>query len=97
MRAGSPWKWTRSCGHLDPAVQRLVLREQLQHRLVGLVDVGRLAGERGPAEGALALAEEGADVGGDEAGEVEGAVVPGEPGLAADGVAVIEDLGAGCP
>src|SRR5690606_39352223 len=35
------------------------------------------------------------DVGGDEAGEGERPVVAGEPGLAADGVAVVEDLGAG--
>src|SRR5262249_35349689 len=31
----------------------------------------------------------------DKAGEVEGPLVPGELGLAADGVAVVEDLGSG--
>lgn len=58
------------------------------------MDVRGLAGQGRPAEGALALAEEGPDVGGDEAGEGEGAVVAGQLGLAADGVAVVEDLGA---
>ena len=39
---------------------------------VGLVDVLRVAGERDPAERALALAEQRPDVGRHEAGEVEG-------------------------
>src|SRR4029077_16971071 len=62
---------------------------------VGGRDVLRVAGQRGPAERALALAEKRADIGRNEAGEVEG---PGEPGqfrLAADRVAVVEHLGAG--
>src|SRR5690606_15203641 len=56
-------------GHADPAGQRLVLGEEVEDRPVGPRDVGRVAGEGGPAEGALALAEQRADVGGDEAGE----------------------------
>ena len=55
----------------------------------------RVAGQHGPAERALALAEQRPDVGGDEAGEVEGPGVPGQFGLAADGVAVVEHLGSG--
>ena len=42
-------------------------------------------GERRPAERALALAEEGPDVGGDEAGVVEGALEAAELGLARGG------------
>ena len=50
IRAGSPWKWTFSLRLLDPARQRLVLGEGLQHRVVGDGDVGRIARERRPAE-----------------------------------------------
>lgn len=82
-------------GQLDPAGQRLVLREEVEDGAVGVVDVGGVAGQRRPAEGALALAEQRADVGRDEAGEGEGPLVAGELRLAADGVAVVEDLGAG--
>ena len=74
--------------------QRLVLREQVEHRLVGAGDVLRVAGQRRPAERALALAEQRPDVGRDEAGEVERARVAGQLRLAADRVAVVEDLGA---
>lgn len=80
---------------LDPAVQRLVLGEEVEDGLVGLGDVLRVAGERRPAEWALALAEQRPDVRGDEPGEGEGPVVARQPGLAADRVAVVEDLGAG--
>jgi hypothetical protein len=78
-----------------PPGEGLVLRELLEDGLVGRGDVLRVAGQRGPAERALALAEQRADVGGDEAGEVEGPFVAGQQGLAADRVAVVEDLGAG--
>src|SRR6476620_9861364 len=79
----------------DPLVQALVVREELEHGPVGRSDVTRVARERGPAERALALAEERADVGGHEARELEGAVVAALTGLVADRVAVVEDLGAG--
>lgn len=81
-------------GQLDPAGQRLVLREEVEDGAVGAVDVAWVAGQRRPAEGAPALAEQRADVGGDEAGEGEGPLVARELRLAADGVAVVEDLGA---
>ena len=78
----------------DPAAQVLVLGEQLEDRAVGRGDVGRVAGERGPAERPLALGEERPDVRGHEPGEVEGALVAAELRLGADRVAVVEDLGA---
>lgn len=84
-------------GQLDPAGQRLILGEEVEDRLVGGGDVPGVAGQRGPAERALALGEQRPDIGGDEAGEGEGPLVSGELGLAADRVAVVEDLGAGCP
>ena len=78
----------------DPAVERLVVGEELEHGPVGRGDVGGVAGERDPAERALALAEERADVGGHEAGELPRPRVAAELGLGADRVAVVEDLGA---
>jgi hypothetical protein len=54
----------------------LVLREEIQDGLVGDADVLGVAAERHPAEGAFALAEERADVGGHEAGIGEGILTP---------------------
>ena len=82
-------------GAADPLVQLLVVGEEVEHGAVGGGDVLGVAGERGPAERALALAEQRADVGRHEAGEVEGALAAALAGLVADRVAVVEDLGAG--
>ena len=94
MRAGRPWNWTFSAAIFIQRAQRLVLREQVEHGLVGGGDVGRIARQRGPAERPAALAEQRPDVGGDEAGVVEGALVAAELRLGAQRVAVVEDLGA---
>ena len=81
-------------GHRDPAAQRLVLREELQDGPVGPPDVVGVARQGGPAEGALALAEERPDEGGHEAREVEGVGHAGRLGLRPDVVAVVEGHGA---
>ena len=44
-------------GHLDPAAQPGVVREELEDRPVGPEDVGRVAGQRDPPERPAALAE----------------------------------------
>ena len=85
MRAGSPWKWTRSAGQPQPAVQGRRSRGRARSGPRSVAgDVGGVAGEGDPAEGALALAEEGADEGRDEAGEGEGVGErrPGRPARA---------------
>ena len=82
-------------GHADPARERLVLREELEHGLVGALDVRRITGQRHPAERALALAEQRPDEGGHEAREVEGVGDAGGLRLGADVVAVVEGDGAG--
>ena len=81
-------------GQADPAGQPLVVGELLEHGPVGGGDVGRIARQRDPAERALALAEQRADVGGQEAGVGERAVEAAELGLGAQAVAVVEHLGA---
>ena len=78
-----------------PLLQPVVVGEQVHHGLVGGGDVLRVARQRRPAERALALAEQRPDVGRHEAGELEGPLVAALPGLVADRVAVVEDLGAG--
>src|SRR5262245_23559507 len=45
----------------DPSAERLVAGEHLQREIVGRVDVGRLARQRGPTERTFALAKERAD------------------------------------
>ena len=82
-------------GKAHPALQVVVVREQFPHGPVGGVDVPGVTGQRDPAERALALAEQRPDVGGHETGEIEGTLVAAELRLAADRVAVVEDLGAG--
>jgi len=76
-------------------MERLVVGEQLQHRLVGRGECRRVAGERSPAKRAFALAEERPDVGGHEPRELPSAHVAAQLGLSANRVAVVEDLGAG--
>src|SRR5690625_6241548 len=75
-------------GGVEPAMEVLVVREQLLQGPVGDCDVLGVAGQRHPAEGAESLAEQGTDVGGHEAWELEGAIVAGVAGLVADRVAV---------
>ena len=72
MRAGRPWKWMRSRAMSSQVMQMRVVRHQLLHLGVGPVDVLGVARQRRPAERADAAAEQRADIGGHEAGEVEG-------------------------
>ncbi len=58
--------------HVEPVVEVRVVGDQLLHLGVGLVDVLGIARERRPAERADAAAEQRADIGGHEAGKVEG-------------------------
>ncbi len=76
---------------VNPAHQRVVVSEHLERGLVGHADVVRIAGERGPAERSLAFAEEGPDVFGHEAGDIERVRDAGQLRLRADVVAVVED------
>jgi hypothetical protein len=57
--------------HVEPAVQVLVVGEELFHLRVGLADVFRVAAQRHPAERPDALAEQRAHIGGHKAGEVK--------------------------
>ena len=72
MRAGRPWKRMRSRAMSSQRCRWRVVRQQLLHLGVGAVDVLRVARQRRPAERADAAAEQRADVGRHEAGEVEG-------------------------
>ena len=58
--------------HLEPALQQLILREQVLERLVDHGDVARLAGERCPAEGADPARKQRPDIGRDESRVCEG-------------------------
>ena len=57
--------------HVEPAVERCILGEELLHLAVGLVDVLGVAGERHPAKRPLTSAEERPNIGRDETGKVE--------------------------
>ena len=57
--------------HVEPVVQMRVVGQQFLHLGVGLVDVFRIARQRGPAERPDAAAEQRADIGRHEAREVE--------------------------
>src|SRR5215204_5083303 len=81
-------------GLRDPARQTLVVRKELQDRIVRRRYVRLLARERGPPEGPLTLAEERPDVRWHEPWIVVSILEAAEPGLPAQGVTVVEDLGA---
>ena len=91
---GQPLEVDELARRVEPPVQVLVVGEELLERRVGDGDVLGVTGQGDPAKGAEALAEERPDVGRDEAGELEGPRVARVPGLVADAVAVVEDLGA---
>ena len=91
---GQPLECDPLAGHLDPPGEVLVIGEEFEDRAVGGGDVLRVTRQRRPAERPEALLELRPDVGGHEAGEVESPVVSGLSGLVADGVAVVEHLGA---
>ena len=95
MRAGRPWKAMRSLRHVEPVVEMRIVGDQLLHALIGLVDVFRIAGERGPAEGPDAAAEQRADIGRNEARKSEGVLEAHVEGHLADVVAVVEGRHAG--
>ena len=82
------------CG-LDPAVQVFVLGKEVKDGSISTRNIGRVAGQRHPAERPFALTEQWPDIGGHETWEVEGSLVSALAGLVPDGVAVVEDLGAG--
>ena len=67
-----------------------VLSEDFLHLGVGLVDILRIARQRRPAEGADAAAEQRADVGGHETGEVESVLQPFLQRHLADVVAIVD-------
>ncbi len=94
MRAGSPWKATRSCAMRIQRCSARVLGEGLEDRLVGLPQVLGIAGEHRPAEGPLALAEQRPDEQRHEAADVEGLGDAGLLRLPAQVVAVVEGDGA---
>src|SRR4029078_4064229 len=83
--------------HRQPSAQMRLLREGLEDRPIGGEDVLRIAGEGHPAEWPLALAEERADVGGDESGIGEGVAHAAFLGEGAQVVAVVEDVAAVAP
>ena len=83
-------------GERDPAVQPRIIRELLERRPVRGEDVLRVSRQRDPAERTLAHAEQGPDVGRDEARVREGARVVEAAllRLATQVVAVVEEHGA---
>ena len=72
------------------AVWARILGEELEQGVVGFVDIGRIAREGDPAEGAATDAKLLADIGGHETREGEGALEAVVFGALADVVAVVE-------
>ena len=80
---------------LEPALEQGVVGEGVADGGVGGGDVGRVAGERDPAERPLALAEQRPQVGGHEPRVGEGVGEPTGQRLAPQVVPVVEHLGTG--
>ncbi|RMU34474.1 hypothetical protein ALP30_01526 [Pseudomonas syringae pv. primulae] len=92
---GQALKTDALAGHVQPVMQVIVVRDQLFDLGVGLVDVLRITRQRGPAERPDATAEQRADVGRNETGEVEGIGDADFFGHLANVVAVVEGRNAG--
>ena len=91
MRAGRPCELHALARQRDPAARAAVSSGKVRSTASSVTrEVVGIAGEHRPAERALALAEERPDVGGHEAGEVEGVLDAGLLRLGADVVAVVE-------
>jgi len=72
-----------------------IVRKELHHSLVRPVDIFRISRERHPAKRALALTEEGADIGRHETRKLKRIGHTVVEGLLPKVVAVVKDLGAG--
>ncbi len=81
--------------HPEPALEPGVIGEELHQGAVGAQDVGRIAAQGDPAEGPVALAEEGPDERRHEPGVGEGILDAGLLGHRPEVVAIVEDDGAG--
>ena len=75
---------------IDPAAENFVLREHLQHQIVGGVNVGRIARERRPAERPASFAEQRTNVRRHESGKIVGVLHAVLEGEGANVVAVVE-------
>src|SRR6476469_3264182 len=64
-----------------PFVQPIIVWEETHHSLVGGFDVGWIAGQRHPAERALALTKQRPDVGRHETRELEGPLITTQSSL----------------
>ena len=82
-------------GEADPVADDAVVGEQLQHLVVDLADVLRVAAERHPAERSDGPGEQRPQIGLGEDRDVEGVGDAAVAGVGADQVAVVEHLGAG--
>ena len=80
-------------GKAQPALEALVVGEELGEGRVDACDVRWVARQRRHPERPAALAEERADERGDEAGDLERVLDAGIPGVGADVVAVVEGDG----
>ena len=79
-------------GETNPPMQRLVLWKEFEDGAIRRGDIGRVAGERHPAERSLAFGEQRTDVRRDEPRVRKSIVEPTEAGLTPQVVSVVEDL-----
>src|SRR6266568_2003687 len=80
-------------GQLNPAFQRLIVREQLQNGFVGAINVFGIAGEGNPTEGAFAATEKGTNIGGDKARVVQRMLLASRQSLSTQIVAIVKNDG----
>ena len=95
IRGRKPLKLHQTGGLIDPIDQLLILRpgEEFADGLIGDCDIGRVPRQGHPTERARPLAEEGADIGQDKAGNSEGLLHARLIGPLPEIISVIEDMG----
>ena len=80
-------------GQFDPAVQVLVLREELENRLIGAIDIFRVTRKRYPPKRTFALAEQRANIRRDKAWESKRSRITTLASFIANRVSVIKNHG----
>src|SRR4029077_585199 len=92
--SGQALKLDSLLGHADPSMQRRVVREEIEDRLVGDEEIVRITRQGRPAEWSFSFAEKRPDEQRNKAAHLEGVGHSCELRLTAEIVAVIESDGA---
>src|SRR5438132_1409201 len=85
-----PLKFDSFSCQVNPASQNAVVWKQLQHQVVGYRDIGRIARQRDPAEGASSFAKEWSDIRRHKSGKIVSVLHSALESKCADVISVVK-------